>query len=867
MRGSIRKRLTLFSIGLAIGPLLLVGIILAWQSFTTQEQQALNLQHEVARRISTEVKAFLDGLESELRIVGQMQGLQKLDRGRQRDTLAELLSYQDAFESLTLLDGRGQEQVHVARSSVLPIELGNRAKADEFVIPQTSGQTYYSPVHFNETTGEPFITIAVPLVDVRTGLVDGVLVSEVRLQRIWGSIMDLQTGRGQSVYIVDAQNKVVAHRNPSVVLRGTTFHVPDQDGIHPGLTGSSVVLAVDKIRLGGQELNIIAEQTVAESLALAVNTILITMSLMVGALVISVVLGLVIVRQIVQPIQAMATTAEAISAGDFSRQVQVTSRDEVGVLAAAFNSMTAQLRQSLEDLEQEVVEVRQAEESLRRANETLQALIDYSPLAIIMLDLDSHVLLWNNAAEKMYGWTAQEALGQFPPFFTEDKREEQRMIFERVAKGEVFTNLELERRRKDDSRILIGASIAPLRDSTGNVYAQVSMATDITEQKKAEQALRESEEKLRQIASSLREVIWLRDAKTRHVLYVNSAFEELTGRTCESFYEDPDIVVNAIHPDDKERVIKALDQRLEGIPYNQEHRFIHLNGSVRWVASRSFPVRNEDGEVFRWTTIMEDITARKLAQEEVKRLNAELEQRVIERTAQLEAANKELEAFSYSVSHDLRAPLRHIDGFLELLRETTTTTLDKKSQRYMTVISDSAKRMGLLIDDLLSFSRMGRTEMSKSQVDLNELIHDVIQEFMPEAEGRDFDWQIATLPLVTGDRAMLRMVLVNLISNALKFTRSRKITQIEIGYEKENETEVVISIRDNGVGFDMKYADKLFGVFQRLHRQADFEGTGIGLANVRRIVNRHGGRTWAEGEVDRGATFYFSLPTSNQNRR
>ena len=217
-----------------------------------------------------------------------------------------------------------------------PSKPGNRAKADEFVIPQTSGQTYYSPVHFDETTGEPFITIAVPLFDVRTGLVDGVLVSEVHLQKIWDLVMGLQIGPGQSVYIVDAQNKVVAHQNPSVVLRGTTFRVPNHDGIQPGLNGSSVVLAVDKILLGGQELNVIAEQTVAEALALAINTILITTILMVGALVISVVLGLVIVRQIVQPIQAMATIAEAISAGDLSRQVQVTSRDEVGVLVLWF---------------------------------------------------------------------------------------------------------------------------------------------------------------------------------------------------------------------------------------------------------------------------------------------------------------------------------------------------------------------------------------------------------------------------------------------------------------------------------------------------------------------------------------------------
>ena len=635
MRGSIRKRLTLAFVGLAIGPLLLVGIILAWQSFITQEQQALNLQREVAQHVSSQVKTFLDGLENELRLVNQVQGLQKLDQEGQRDVLGKLLAYQDAFESLDLLDSRGQEQVRLARANVIPTEeLGNRAQADEFVIPQTRGQTYYSPVHFDKITGEPFITIAVPLLNVQTGLVDGVLVSEIRLQRNWDLIMSLQTSPGQSVYIVDARNKVVAHRNPSVVLGGATFPVPDRDGIQPGLasvnpmltdtgeglsiqslvgrlTSPNVVLAVDTVRFGEQEFNIIAEQTVAEALALAITTILVTASLIVAALVMSVALGLVIVRQVVQPIQAMATTAQAISAGDLSRQVQVSNTDEVGVLAAAFNSMTAQLRQNMESLEQQIVEVKRAEESLRRANETLQALIDHSPLAIIMLDLNGHILLWNNAAEKMYGWTAQEALGEFISFVPEDKREELRAIREGVTQGDIFTDLELERRRKDGSRILARVSIAPLRDATGSVYAHISIAADITERKKAEQALRESEERLRQIASSLREVIWLRDAQTRQVLYVNPAFEELTGRTCESFYGNRDIVVEAIHPDDKEEVIEALDQRFEGVPFDKEHRIIHLDGSVRWVSSRIFPVRNEAGEVYRWASIMEDITERK----------------------------------------------------------------------------------------------------------------------------------------------------------------------------------------------------------------------------------------------------------------
>jgi light-regulated signal transduction histidine kinase (bacteriophytochrome) len=318
-------------------------------------------------------------------------------------------------------------------------------------------------------------------------------------------------------------------------------------------------------------------------------------------------------------------------------------------------------------------------------------------------------------------------------------------------------------------------------------------------------------------------------------------------------------MMDAVHPDDKEWVIEALDQRFESAPFGKEHRIIHLDGGVRWVWSRIFPVRNEAGEVYRWASIVEDITERKRAEEEIRRLNQDLEQRVADRTVQLEAANKELEAFAYSVSHDLRAPLRHIDGFLELLQKRSAATLDVQSQHYMNAISESARRMGILIDDLLSFSRMGRYEMSRQSVNLADLVHDVLREFEPETQGRTIQWRIADLPVVTGDRAMLRVVLVNLISNALKFTRSRPHAEIEIGFAHQ-VTETTLFVRDNGVGFDMNYVDKLFGVFQRLHRTDEFEGTGIGLANVRRIIHRHGGRTWAEGAVDHGATFYCSLP-------
>jgi PAS domain S-box-containing protein len=280
------------------------------------------------------------------------------------------------------------------------------------------------------------------------------------------------------------------------------------------------------------------------------------------------------------------------------------------------------------------------------------------------------------------------------------------------------------------------------------------------------------------------------------------------------------------------------------------------DGSSVAVAAR-WSLQCDDQE--RPTAILEtsnDISERKRREQMIQGLNQEL----AKRSAELEASNKELEAFAYSISHDLRAPLRHMAGYTELLQKKASAALDEKGNRYILMILDSAKRMGNLIDDLLAFSRIGRAETQKSIVSLSQLVKEAVSEVRQEAEGRNISWKIGALPEFYGDRSMLRLVLVNLLSNAIKFTRPRLQAEIEIGCAAGKGDDLIVFVKDNGVGFDMKYANKLFGVFQRLHAAETFEGTGIGLATVQRIVHRHGGKVWADGAVDQGATFYFSAP-------
>jgi PAS domain S-box-containing protein len=385
-----------------------------------------------------------------------------------------------------------------------------------------------------------------------------------------------------------------------------------------------------------------------------------------------------------------------------------------------------------------------------------------------------------------------------------------------------------------------------------------------TIRRRVEQQLRHSRDELEkevaertQQASLLNlthDTIFVRDMSDI-ITYWNRGAEELYGWSPqEAVGKDSQQLLHAEFalPVDDVRAELLRTGRWEG-----ELRKTKADGSTVVVASRWSLRKDELGRPLAILETNNDISDRKRREEEIRKLNVELGKR----TSELEVTNKELEAFAYSVSHDLRAPLRHMVGFTELLQKHLGPTLDEKSRRYMKIILESAKKMGALIDDLLAFSRIGRAETRETMVSLEQVVKEVLTDMQQETDGRNIVWKIGTLPSLYGDRSMLRLALVNLISNAVKFTRTHPQAEIEIGSMEKKEEGVVVFVRDNGVGFDMKYAHKLFGVFQRLHQADSFEGTGIGLATVQRIIHRHGGRVWAESLQNRGATFFFSVPS------
>jgi PAS domain S-box-containing protein len=515
---------------------------------------------------------------------------------------------------------------------------------------------------------------------------------------------------------------------------------------------------------------------------------------------------------------------------------------------------------------QDVTEQNRIAEELRESRQRLEGIVTSAMDGIVTVNEEKCIVLANSTTEKMFGYTAAELLGQPLNMLLPE-----RFRTEHLAQVVAFGNTGATSRRmgalrpvrglrKNGEEFPIEASIS--RHESFGLRFFTAILRDATEQEIAAAALRESERRYSEMLANV-EMISLMINRESRIIYVNDYLLQLTGwRRDEVIGEDWFTLF--VPPENRDlRSVRAALHADAPEARHHENEILTRSGERRLIRWNNTLLRSLSGDIIGSASIGEDITERKRAEDQVRRLNADLERKVEERTAELTEANKELEAFNYSASHDLRSPLNRINGFAQMLEEDCKDKLDAENRRRIQTIRDSAEKMTRLIDDLLDFSRLGRRPIGATKIDMAALAREAMDELTASgasADGWKGEFRLGSMPAAMGDYALIRQVWSNLLANALKFSGGGDSPTIETGGQTVGK-ENIYFVKDNGAGFDMEYSDKLFRAFQRLHKTSEFPGTGLGLAIVQRIVGRHGGRVWAEGKVGQGATFHFTLPS------
>ncbi len=714
MKRGIVKRLRWALIALALLPLLLGSGLQLAISFSSQQKQLYDQYQRRANNQAREVRQFFNVVEYDLNLAQRFWNFDRLPVAEQERVLLDIATQNDSFKQITYLGPDGAERVSVSlRKFVAQGEGDWQGRA---IVKQVMGsdKMRYGQVRIDPATGEPTIDLAKPMTDLRSGALSGILVASLSLKTAWGVIGRLSQGTQDESFVIDSEQRIIAHLNPSVVLADVKFRPPGAVGLYPNRAGQLALVSSAAIALPGNEL--VAVVTVPAHVAFQAILIQAAISLLV--LLLSVAGAVWLFRKIsawlLQPVAALTEAARRITTGEVEQPIAERFEGEMASLVDAFNLM-----------------VRRLHDSATRA----QAVLDNVGEGLIAINDVGLIETLNPAAENIFGYSASEIIGRNVSLLMPEPDRGQHDAY-------------LQKYRETGSSTVLGAT------------------------------------------------------------------REVTG--------------------------------------------VRKNGSHFPLELKTTEVRFEVDRLF--IASARDITERKQAQDEILRLNASLEERVQRRTAQLEASNRDLEAFAHSVAHDLRQPFIAIGGFSGLLERTV---VDERAKHYIDRIKAGVRQAGELTDALLALANLSRVQLRVQAVDLSAIAHSVMDALQHEDSTR-----LASLSIQSGlqgqaDPMLIRLVLQELLGNAWKFTSRRSHTEISFGLLSAEAgtagTETIYVVRDNGEGFDMVHADKLFRSFQRLHAPQEFSGVGVGLANVQRIITRHDGKIWAESAVDEGASFYFTL--------
>lgn len=813
----------------AICPLLLLGIVLSWQSYIVQIDQAFKHQHEISSRAQERIMDYFRAVEDELTMIARINNLLGLDMVNGYKILSRIRSYDtrlhnDVYNELILLDGQGRERVRVSRTRVYTRDdLGDMSGAEVFRSPMNTGKIQYGVVSFDKFTGEPSIVMGLPLIDVRSALPNGVLVAEVRLKNIWNLVANLQIGEAGSAYLLDETGKLIAHKNPSLVLKGTYFNVSEGEVIRKGSAGAGVLTDTKAISLGNRKIYLVTERPVSEALSLTFRILSSIGLLLVVAFAGAVTFGLMVTHKIIEPIESLADTARAIVDGDLSRRATPGANDEIGLLANSFNTMAAQLIETIDSINNEKVK-----------SEAIIAGIG-DPLSIV--DTNFKVLYQNTIHKELMG----EHVGEY----CYQAYEQREQVCDICPMAMAFADGKLHKAERtgltDRGLIYVDVTASPVMDAAGRIIAGIEIGRDITKRKLAEKELAAEKERLAVTLASIGDAVIATDTGGVVVL-MNKVAENLTGWSQQEAVGSPlSDVLCIVNEKSRVRCENPMDKIFKigpvaGLADNMV--LISRNGTERVIADSGAPIMGENNEIMGTVLVFRDITERRKIEEEL------LTARKLEAVGILSAG----------IAHEINNPLTNASLRIQIIKQELEENNQVGDFWYkLEAIEKNVDKASIIAKELLDFSR--QRELEFIPVNINSTVRSALQSIEHKLANINVYPDLAELPEILGDPVKLEQVFINILNNAVEAMSCGGNVDISTSC---SDDYVNVKISDTGSGIPEQHIARIFDPFFTTKEVG--AGTGLGLSICYGIVMQHSGSIDISNMEKKGTIVTVKLP-------